>query len=362
MHNVVIVGVGEIVEQVPYALENAASPLDLMVAAAKSALSNSGADALNSALDTIAVVRTTSDSAASLKSPFGDPDNYPRSVAHHLGANPEHAYYSNASGHTPQSLVNKFSQEIRKGQKDAVLIVGAEAGANQKALKKHKVKANWRNNITGPLDDAGADAYVTLHVSQMYNELTNIAAMYSLFENARRSQHDKTLSDYALECGALFERFSQVAASHPNAMFPQAFSAKEIATITQTNTAVTDIYSRAMVAKDGVNLGACVILMREEKALSLGISRDKFIYPVAGSETTDKTIPFRDNLAKSVAMDTAYKGVFKTARLEMADISCMDLYSCFPIAVFAACEALGPRGKIGSRYSRIHIQRLALPK
>lgn len=132
-------------------------------------------------------------------------------------------------------------------------------------------------------------------------------------------------------------------------MFPKAYSAEEIATITESNKPVTDIYTRAMVAKDGVNLGASVILMSEEKAFGLGISRDKFIYPVAGSETTDKTIPFRENLAKSVAMDIAYKGAFKTAGLKMSDISCMDLYSCFPIAVFAACETLGigpddPRG------------------
>jgi acetyl-CoA C-acetyltransferase len=104
-----------------------------------------------------------------------------------------------------------------------------------------------------------------------------------------------------------------------------------------------------MVAKDGVNLGACVILMSEEKALSLGISRDTFIYPVAGSEAADKTIPFRANLAKSAAMEAAYEGVFNMAGLDISDISCMDLYSCFPIAVFAACEALGikpddPRG------------------
>ncbi len=349
MHNVVIVGVGEVVKQVPEDLEAAASPLDLMVAAAESALENSGSAKLKSAVDTIAVVRTTSDSAGTLKSPFGDPANYPRSVAHHLGADPQHAIYSNASGHTPQSLVNKFSDEIRKGLKEAVLIVGAEAVANQKALKKAKVKTNWRNDITGPLHDHGPDAYVTLHVSQMYNELTNIASMYSLFENARRGQNNKSQSDYALECGQLFEKFSQVAANHPHSMFPTAYSAEEIAAVTESNKPVTDIYTRAMVAKDGVNLGASVILMSEEKALSLGIARDKFIYPLAGSETTDKKIPFRENLAKSVAMDTAYKGAFKTAGLKMSDISRMDLYSCFPIAVFAACETLGikhddPRG------------------
>jgi len=169
MKNVVIIGVGEVVEQVPADLDTASSPLDLMTAAALQALSDAGDEKLKDNLDTIAVIRTTSDSGANLKSPLGDPDNYPRSVAHHLGINPEHAIYSHVSGHTPQALINQFSGEIRKGEKEAVLIVGAEAVANQKALKKSGIKADWRNDISGQMHDQGPDGYVTVDISQMYN-------------------------------------------------------------------------------------------------------------------------------------------------------------------------------------------------
>jgi len=175
----------------------------------------------------------------------------------------------------------------------------------------------------------------------MYNELLNIPAMYSLLENARRSDLGKSQTDYAKDCGDLFAQFSQIAAKHPNTMFTQEYSTAEISEITESNNAVTDIYSRAMVAKDGVNLGASVILMSESKALELGISPEKFIFPLAGSESTDKTIPYRENLRTSIAMKAAYEAAFKTAGLSISDISCMDLYSCFPIAVFAACEILG---------------------
>ncbi len=349
MNNIVIVGVGEVVEQVPEDLETASSPLELMVAAALKALNDAGKQELKDVVDTIAVIRTTSDSGATLKSPFGDPDNYPRSVAHHLGINPENAIYSRVSGHTPQALINQFSAEIRKGEKEAVLIVGAEAVANQKALKKSGIKTDWRNDIAGQMHDQGPDGYVTVDISQMYNELLNIPAMYSLFENARRAELGKSQVDYAKDCGALFAHFSQVATKHPNAMFKQEYSAAEISELSKSNNAVTDIYTRAMVAKDGVNLGASIILMSESKALELGVSPEKFIFPVAGSESTDKTIPYRENLRTSIAMKAAYEAVFKTAGLSMSDISYMDLYSCFPIAVFAACEVLeiepdDPRG------------------
>lgn len=349
MKNVVIVGVGEVVEQVKENLDTASSPLDLMLKASQRALDDSGVKGLKKALDTIAVIRTTSDSGAPLKSPFGDPANYPRSIAEAFGISPEHAIYSSVSGHTPQVLVSQFSGEIRRGEKDAVLIVCGEATANQKAMKKAKVKADWRNDISGPMDDRGADGYSLLDISQMYNELLNIPAMYSMLENARRARLGMSQADYAKECGALFEPFSKVAASHPNAMFKKKYSAAEIADLSETNNAITDIYTHAMTAKDGVNLAASVILMDEEKALALGIDPKKFIYPVTGSETCDNTMPYRADLSQSVAMTAAYDAAFKTADISVDDITCMDLYSCFPIAVFAACEALGitsndPRG------------------
>ena len=349
MNRVVIVGVGEVVEQVRADLESAASPLDLMVRAAEAALSDAGTSDCKTALDTIAVIRTTSDMAAQLKSPFGDPENYPVSVARRLGIAPDDAIYTIGGGHAPQALVNDFSDEIRTGKREAILLVGAEAVANQKALLNSGIKADWRNDISGMMHDQGADGYKTLDISQLYNGLLNIPAIYSIFENARRARIGKTSAEYAKECGDLFAPFSRVASAHPNSMFKDEYSAEQIAQRSPVNGAVTDIYTRAMVAKDGVNLGASVILMCESKALELGIDRSRFIYPVSGSESTEKTISYREDLGQSVAMKVAYDAALSEAGISIKDISAMDLYSCFPIAVFAACEALeispnDPRG------------------
>lgn len=349
MKNIVIVGVGEVVEQVPDDLQTASSPLDLMVAASKKALGDTQGKNIGKTLDTIAVLRTTSDSGGTLKSPFGDPDNYPRSIAKHLGISPETAVYSQASGHTPQALVNSYATKIANDECGAVMIVAAEATANQKALKRAKVKTNWRNDVSGRLDDHGPDAYLSLDISQFYNEFLNIPAMYSLFENARRARLGKTKEDYAKDCGYMFSRFADVAAAHPNSMFSKNFSSDEIATVSETNPAISDIYTRAMVAKDGVNLGSAMIMMSEDKAKALGIDPAKFIYPLAGSETTDVTIPYREDLSTSAAQTIAYDAAFKAAGLTISDVTRMDIYSCFPIAVFSACESLGispddPRG------------------
>ena len=64
MRNIVLVGVGEVVEQVPDDLAHASSPADMMQRAALAALNDaggkSGAKKIASIIDTIAVVRTNS--------------------------------------------------------------------------------------------------------------------------------------------------------------------------------------------------------------------------------------------------------------------------------------------------------------
>ena len=344
-----MVGVGEVVQQVPEDLAKAASPADLMEEAAQKAIDDTGASNLAAVIDTIAVIRTNSDSGAQLKSPFGNPENYPRVVGNRLGLSPTEAVYSAAGGQAPQSLVNEFASKISRGESNVVLLVGAEAIANQKAMRRAKVKADWREDADGSLDNRPTEISDILDIGQMSNEFTNIPAIYTVMDNARRAKLGLSIEDYRKACAELFEGFTKTAATHPHAMFPENLNAEDILNMTDTNTAVTDLYSRAMTAKDGVNQGAAVILMSEEKAASLGIDPAKWIYPISGSGATEQTLPYREDLGTSVAMTAAYHAAFEIAGLSVSDITHMDIYSCFPIAVFAACEALGiavddPRG------------------
>ena len=357
MRNVVLVGIGEVVEQVPDDLTQVSSPADMMQRAAQEALKDAGgktgAKNIASIIDTIAVVRTNSDSGAQLKSPFGDPDNYPQVIGGRLGITPKSAVYSAAGGQAPQHLVNEFSSKIAKGLCDAVLLVGGEAIANQKAMKRAKVKADWTEEISvepsTSFDNRPSDITKAIDIAQLQNEFTHIPSLYTMLDNARRSRLGLSIEDYRKDCADLFERFANVAAGHAGSMFSQSLSANEIQTLTDTNNAVTDLYSRAMTAKDGVNQGAALILMSEDIAKELSIDSDKWVYPVSGASALEKTILYREDLGRSVAMMAAYEAAFEFADLSVSDITHMDIYSCFPIAVFAACEALGiklddPRG------------------
>jgi len=350
MNTVVIVGIGELVQHVPKNLKAALSPLDLMEKATRLALEDTGVNGLASKVDTLAVVRTFSDSGAPLKSPFGDPINPPRSIAKRLGVNPETAIYGELGGHTPQSFINEFSTKIASGFSEVVMLVGAEALANQKALRRAKMKVDWTDDTDGLVENRlGNSITNTIDIEQFPNEFLNTPAIYSVFENARRARLNLNRDDYTRHCANLFSRFSEVAAKHPHSMFQESFDAANICTISSDNYSVSDIYNRSMVAKDGVNQGAALIMMSEAKARQFGIAPERWVYPVAGSEATDLTIVHREDISRSLAMEVTYEAVLEAANLSMDEITCMDIYSCFPIAVFAACEAMGidihdPRG------------------
>lgn len=349
MKNVIIVGVGEIVEQIPDDLDKASSPLDLMEQAVRESFTDTGSNDIGEAIDTIATVRTFSESGVQLRSPFGDPENFPRSICKRVGIAPEYAVYSASGGQVPQQLVNEFATMISQGEREVVLLVGGEALANQKALKKAKIKADWTDDAQGDCERRHPEITNMFDIANLHNEFTHIPSAYTIMEHARRKRLGLSREDYANSCGELFEKFASVAASHKNSMFSESQSAAQISTISESNNSVTDTYPRAMTAKDGVNQTAALILMSEDKAAALGIDKSKWIYALSGSDAEDLTQLYREDLSGSVAMKAAYDGALNAAGVSADDMSCFDIYSCFPIAVFSACDALGisiddPRG------------------
>jgi len=338
----VIIGIGELCEQVPKDVTTASSPLDLMEQASLAACRDSGIpDKVIEALDVLAVVRTFADSTPMYPNPFGRVNNYPRAVARRIGAQPRAAIYTHAGGNTPQALVTEFSERIAAGDNSLVLLVGGEAiGATKSALKAD-VKLQWGDDTGGQIEDRGLGLDSIIDRQQIDNGLATAPLMYGLLENARRSAQGNSREQYADEMGKLFHAFTEVAAQHPVAAFPTAYSVGELIEVSDTNPPISAPYTRHLVAKDGVNQAAAVVLTSVARAQELGVPRDKMVFPVTGSNVHDRYLVQRPNLASSEAMRIAYQAVLESSGVSPDEISLLDLYSCFPIAVFNACEALG---------------------
>lgn len=338
-HTPIIVGVGEIVEAVPEELSCASSPINLASQAAQKALDDAGVAA--SEIDTLVVVRTMADSAPTTRSPHGTSNNPPGAVANHIGAKPTRKIHTEGGGQMPQQMVNEWAEKLADGSADLVLLTGAEAIASSKAASRAELKLDWADNADGEFEDRGMGLKGMVGADELRHGLALPTTYYALAENARRSQLGHSYQEHALAIGRLFAPFSEAAASNPNAMFQQAFSAEEIATPDEKNGYVDFPYTFRMVAKDSVNQAASLVLTTIGKARELGIDESRWVYLHAYANAVDLPMTKRENLAKSKALKLTYQYALEQSGLSVDDIKILDLYSCFPIVVELAKEALG---------------------
>lgn len=343
----VIVGVGQSLERLPGLDVNAAaSPQQLASRAGQIALDDSGqSKALGAVIDAIAVVRLFGDSMppalVPFFAPFGTSDNMPRSVAQLLNLSPQGAIYSPACGDEPQHLLAELCERIASGEIRAGMVCGAETIATQRLAQKTGAVLDWRETVAGSLEDRGLGIEGLVSPEMVRHQLQMPATVYPIFDHARRARIGQSKPEYTAAIGRLFAHFSKVAASNPYSMFPEAMSADDVVANVDGNRMIADPYTRAMVAKDGVNQGAAVIVCSAGLAREMGIDETKWVYMHGYSRVEEQSVLAREDLGQSPAMALAYQAALAAADKSAAEIGAFDLYSCFPIAVFAAMEALG---------------------
>ena len=341
----IIIGVGEVVEHLSTPLSKASSAHELAGQAAVAALNDAlSVKQLASEIDVVVATRTFPDSTPMWPMPFGSTNNMPRSIARRVGANPVRAIYSVIGGNTPQKLVNEWCERLADGDASMVLLAGAEVIASTKAAMKAQQPLDWAEKIDGELEDQGLGMQGLITYEQVKHQLRTAPASYAICEMARRGDQNKDIATYTQDMAQLLAPFSEVAANNPNAMFPVSLSAEEIATPSDKNGYVAYPYTRAMVAKDGVNQSAAVLLTTVGKAQQLGIDQSQWVYLHAYADTYDKELLARNKLGESQALTAAYQQVLATAGISGTDLDAIDIYSCFPIVVSAAKSALGLEG------------------
>jgi acetyl-CoA C-acetyltransferase len=337
----VIIGVGQFAERLGEPDYAALSPVEIGVAAARKALSDTlSIDRLAVEIDVIASIRQAEISLPHLVAPFGCSNNFPRSIARCIGAHPKRAILEGTGGEGPQQLIHEFAGEISAGRTRMALFVSAEAISTMRDLLRRGEKPDWSEEVEGSVEDRGFGGDITTGALDRHNAVNPIA-VYSLLENARRLKLGLDRKAYALQMGNLFAAFTRVAAENPYAMTREALSPQDIATTTDRNRLVTDLFPRRVVARDQVNLGAAVLMTSYATATALGVPRNRLVYPLAGADTRDNLVELRPDLAIGVASQRAASAAIHRAGIDIEAIDIFDLYSCFPIAVSNICDGLG---------------------
>ncbi|OXE37370.1 MAG: acetyl-CoA acetyltransferase [Phenylobacterium zucineum] len=346
----ILIGVGQAAERPTDAGYRALSPADLAGEAARAAIADAGAGvSLAGSIDILAAIRQFEISTPGAKPPFGASNNFPRSVAKRIGADPRRAILEITGGQGPQRLVGEFCAAIAQGQAETVLLVGSEAMSTVLHLQAKGEVPDWSETVAGDLEDRGYGLEGMFTASLIKHRIRGAIPCYALFENARRGRLGKTREAYAQDMGELFAPFSEIAARNPFSAAPTARSASELIAITERNRIVADPFTRMLVARDQVNQAAAILLSSVGAARAMGVPEDRWVYLHGQGDANELTPMERPDLSASPQSVASARLALSLAGKSVAEIDLFDFYSCFPIAVFNMLDGLGlqpddPRG------------------
>jgi acetyl-CoA C-acetyltransferase len=345
----VIIGVGEASRRtVP---GDWPAPRDLAGAAITAALADCGQpQAVAAAIDTIAAIRTFEDSGISMGT--GSPDNVPEAFGSAGGVSAGRLIYADIGGQSPQALVGELAGAIRRGEIEVALIVGAEANGTAKRARKAGVELDWRLPSDAPFDNRQS-AFPILSRTEIRHGIISMPLAYSLLENAMRLANGRSPEQHSARMSALWAAFAQRSLAREHAQFAREWRAEELASDGEGNYRLTDIYRRWHVAQDAVDLGGAIILASAGKARALGVAPGRMVWLAGAAETKEVPYSERADLVAPAALDHALHAALDQAGLAATDLGPVDIYSCFPVAVSAAIEALRDPARASGDYTLI---------
>lgn len=310
----------------------APEPLEMWEHVARAAADDAGAPAALDRLGRIDVVYCQSWQ-------YDDP---PARLAERLGVSvpTDGLRYSGIGGSRPQTLMNDAAEAIRKGHLDCGLVVGAEALATVRRLKKAGAKPQWSFKPTErrpfPFD-------IPFHPAEVAHSIFEAYLTFALFENARRFHLGWTPAEHREALGRLMAPLSEVAAQDPAASwFPIARTPDEIAVPTPDNRIVSYPYTKLMTAIMDIDMAAGVLMASEGFADEIGVPRDRRVYLRGWAYAEDPYyVAERHQLWRSPAMQATTSAALAAAGIGVDDLGHIDVYSCFGSSVTFALDALG---------------------
>lgn len=346
----VIVGVGQITEKIDSPDYRGLSNVELAAEAARRACADaSSMEQLQGIIDTLAALRTFEHTSPQYVTPFGKSNNFPQSIAKRLGVNPTSAIWAPVGGDSPQNMIDELCERIARGESQAALLAGSEAISTARHLAAEKKTVDWAENIDAPVDDRGLRLKGLRTRYGRQHKIVGGPDSYALLENARRHRKRLTREAHAAEMGRLFAPFTRVAAANPYATAPVACTSEELITVTERNRMISSPYTRMLVSRDQVNQAAAIVVMSVKMARALGIAESKWVFLHGYAKAGEREIERRADMGIALSAQLATRAALQYSGVDVSQVTFMDFYSCFPIAVSNVCDGLGiavddPRG------------------
>jgi acetyl-CoA C-acetyltransferase len=327
----VLIGAGQALHRAA-GLDDAREPVALMAEAVRSAAADAKLDGVPAA-DSVRVVSL-------LSWRYRDPAWF---LADDLGLQPCETCYTTPGGNTPQYLVNTTSLEIQRGDLDLAILAGGESWRTRMRARRADVDLGWRKRPedTEPGRTLGKDEPMSAPAETARGIMMPVQ-LYPMFETALRAAAGETVEEHQVRVSELWARFSEVAARNPYAWQQTALTPEQIRTAGPENRMIGFPYPKYMNSNNDVDMAAAVILCSVERARSLGVPEDRWVFPHAGADAHDTVVVSeRADFRSSPAVAVAGREVLRLAGTGIDEVEIVDLYSCFPSAVQIGAAALG---------------------
>ena len=323
----VLVGIGTINqrERDPAAADEA---VQLMIRAARAAADDCGSAELLSSVERIGIPKGVWG--------YRDPA---RLVARAIGAQATTVLAE--IGILQQSLFADACREIQAGHIDAALVVGAEAKYRQLQSEIQGVAVSETEQLETP--------DILLEPEQeIWSEVESAAGLgmpvgfYAIMESALRKALGEDVESHRDRVAALYESFSKVAQSNPHAWNRDGMDAVAIRNASAKNRMLAFPYTKYHNSQWNVDQAGALLFCSVAKAEALGIAREKWVFPLASTESNYMVnTSQRVDLAGSAGARLAGKKALELADVAVEELELLEMYSCFPSAVQIYARELG---------------------
>ena len=305
----VLIGIGTVTDR-----DGGRDAIEVMAGALESAVADSGCARVLASVDRVLVPRGTWTHA--------DPG---RALAERFGMGTVRTTLAEL-GVLQSTLIAAAAASIAAGDAEVVVVVGGEAAAT----------ARRAGAISQPLPGAAGEGAppdeVLVPQGRIVSELEiargfwTPAHQYALIERSLGRSPESLNETWA--------SWSRVAAANPEAWRRDAYTPGELAWGAAGNPPVAHPYGRRHCSQMNVDQAAALILVSAATARSLGVSRDRWVFPWAVAESNLMVpLPERADPGRSPGFAAVARALHEATGTTIGEIDLVDLYSCFPSAV-----------------------------
>lgn len=327
----VLVGIG-LVSQHEDDVARAAEPVELMVRAVRAAGEDSGdVDNLRHA-EQIGIPQG--------RWSYGDPA---RMIGRAIGADSARTLMAKV-GVLQQTLIGKACRSIADGERNAVLVVGGEAGYRLLRARKTGVPAPETPDDGAP-DEMLLPQHPLRAPAEIAAGLVMPVGLYALVDSALRAARRETLQDRRNHINAMYARFSEIAAGNPHAWSRRPMTPDEIGAPGPHNSLQASPYLRHHCSNWSVDQASALLFLSAGMARRLRVPAEKWVFALASSESNHmETVSSRPILHRSPGARVAGEALLRSSGIPVDEIDLLDLYSCFPVAPDIVANELGIAG------------------